>query len=187
MFALDRSSRALLAALAFGAFGAAFVTTPIVARGAAGPIAGAALTVTPLPSRTAVAVVLPHRDPFADGDAPAVRSSASPAHAPNAFPAIPSFAVPPIPAALRALPPNAGAAASESPFANTARVTAVVTGPHPFALVDDAGTTRVLTVGERIGAAAIVAIDAAGVRLTDGTKLPVAAASAPAHLLPGGR
>ncbi len=36
MFALDAASRAVLAATAFAAFGAAFVTTPIVARGEAG-------------------------------------------------------------------------------------------------------------------------------------------------------
>jgi hypothetical protein len=175
MFALDAASRAALAAAAFAAFGAAFVTTPIVARGDAGPGAGPAPTVVPLRARTALADVLPRRDPFAGGDTSAARAHPLSPQAPVAMPAI--QAVPQIPAALRALPPNAGAGDNPFPFGAGARtsavVTAVITGPHPFALVDEGGATRVLTVGERIDGDAIVGIDAAGIRLSNGTTLAV--------------
>ena len=126
-----------------------------------------------------------------------------------ATPAIPPL--PQIPAALRALPPNAGAGDGAFPFAAAApriaaTVTAVITGPQPFALVDEAGTTRMLTIGDRIDGQPIVAIDANGVRLSGGTTLAVARPSeavqpppaahtiaplvtptAPTRRIPGGR
>ena len=181
MLALDTASRALLAATAFAAFGAAFVTTPIVARGEAGTAAEPARAFASLAPRAAFADVVPRRDPFAGGDTPA-RASVSPPQARIAVAAIPPL--PQIPAALRALPPNAGAGDGTFAFAAGTRidaaVTAVITGPHPFALVDEAGTTRVLTVGDRIGGDAIVAIGADGVRLSGGTVLAIVRASEPA-------
>ncbi|MEA2784509.1 MAG: hypothetical protein QOF71_613 [Candidatus Eremiobacteraeota bacterium] len=162
MFALDAVSRAALAAMAFAAFGAAFVTTPMTARGDAGVFTGPLPSVTALSHGTALTEVIPRRDPFAGGEAPAVRSSAVPP-------------IPQIPAALRPLPPNAGASGTGFPFSpvagSTAAVTAVITGTHPFALIDDGGTTRMLTVGDRVAGEAIVAIDADGVRLSGGTAL----------------
>ncbi|HYW53375.1 MAG TPA: hypothetical protein VE826_05365 [Dongiaceae bacterium] len=175
MFALDAASRAVLAATAFAAFGAAFVTTPLVARGDAGIAPDAAPSVVPLRPRTALADVSPQRDPFAGGDTTASPSNAASPQAPVVMPAMPPL--PQIPAALRALPPNAGAGDAPFPFATGARtsatVPAVITGPHPFALVDESGTTRILTVGDRIDGDAIVAIDAAGIRLSNGLMLAV--------------
>jgi len=173
MFALDAASRAVLAATAFAAFGAAFVTTPIVARGEAGVAADPSPSVVSLPARSALAEIAPRRDPFTGGDTPAARLGAISRQALVAMPAIPPF--PQIPAALRPLPPNAGAGDAAFPFATgahtTASVTAVITGPHPFALVDDGGPTRVVTIGDRVGGDTIVAIDADGVRLSGGTTL----------------
>ena len=174
MFALDAASRAALAAAAFAAFGAAFVTTPMTARGDSGAIADRMPSVTSLPQRTALHNVLPRRDPFAGGDAPPARSSVVPP-------------LPQIPAALRPLPPNAGASDAGFPFAlaphSSAAVTALITGPQPFALIDDAGTTRMLTIGDRFAGETIVAIDADGVRLSGGLTL-----TAPhARPIPGGR
>ncbi|HEV2737770.1 MAG TPA: hypothetical protein VGU66_04230 [Candidatus Elarobacter sp.] len=187
MFELDAASRALLAAAAFTAFGTAFVTTPIVARSDAVAVVEPARTSASLAPRTVFADVVPRRDPFAGGDAPA-RASMSPPQAQIAVAANPPL--PQIPAALRPLPPNAGVGDGTFPFASGTRiaaaVTAVITGPHPFALVDEAGTTRVLTVGDRIGGDAIVAIGADGVRLSGGTVLAVARASETAHPIPGG-
>ncbi len=179
MFALDAASRAALAAFAFAAFGAAFVTTPIVARSDGGVIAVPTPSVVALPASAATADVVPRRDPFAGGDGPPVRTDAAAPQGPSAVPPVP--AMPQIPAALRALPPNAGAADTAFPFATGARsgvtVTAVITGPRPFALVDESGTTHVLTVGDRIDGDLIVAIGADGVRLSGGTMLAVARAS----------
>ena len=188
MRSLGPCSRALLAAVAFAAFAGSFVTTPIVAHGAAAPPTSSTPGVRPLPALSAVAAVLPRRDPFA-GDAPVVASSAA-AHAAG-IPSLP--ALPALPAALRPLPPNAGAGNGPSPFAAplvaapAARVTAVVTGAHPFALVEDAGSTRLVTVGDRISGDTIAAITADGIRLARGTVLAVAPASPPNRSDPGGR
>ena len=192
MFALDTASRAALAAAAFAAFGAAFVTTPMMARGDAGVAIAALPSGTSLPRRAALADVPLRRDPFAGADASAARPAAVPPQSQLAMPVIPTL--PRIPAALRPLPPNAGARDAGFPFATgartTAAVTAVITGPHPFALVDDGGTTRMLTVGDRIAAETIVAIGADGVRLSSGDTLAVAHGSeavAPhARPIPGG-
>lgn len=188
MFALHAASRTLLAAAAFASFGAAFVTTPIVARGDAGFVVDAAPPAASSTPQSALPNVLPRRDPFAGGDASARPNVQSPT-------ATPTLAVlPQIPAALRALPPNAGAGDDTFPFATStpvaATVTAVITGAHPFALVDKVGTTRVVTVGDHIGSDAVVAIGADGVRLASGTKLTIAPALAlppQAHPIPGGR
>ena len=179
MFALDAASRAVLAATAFAAFGAAFVTTPLVARGEAGIIVDPMPSVVPLPARATLADIVPRRDPFAGDDTPVARSDAPLSSGSSAMPLI--APLPQIPAALHALPPNAGAAGATFPFATGthagATVTAVITGPHPFALVDEGGATRVLAIGDRIDGEAIVAIDADGVRLSAGTMLAVARAS----------
>jgi hypothetical protein len=203
MFALDAASRAVLAAGAFAAFGAAFVTTPMVARGEAAAVADPTPFITRLHARTALADVVPRRDPFAGGDTPAARPNAASPQAPIAMPAMAALpamsALPQIPAALRALPPNAGA--GDTPFAFTpgtrtnATVTAVITGPHPLALVDEGGTTRILTVGDRVDGEPIAAINATGIRLSGGQILAVERASeagAPTppptlRSIPGGR
>jgi hypothetical protein len=197
---LGRYSRALAAGASFAAFAGAFVTTPIVVRGAAEPQVTAMPVVRPIPAPSAVALILPRRDPFAGDEPRAVATTPSNGSAPAAAvppplspfpgPAIPGAAMPGtalpgtapsglrIPATLGPLPPNAGAINAPPPFAaQTARVTAVVTGAHPYALVDDAGTTRIVTVGDHIASDAIAAITAGGVRLANGRMLTVAPAS----------
>ena len=203
MFALDRFSRTLLATSAFAAFAGAFVTAPFAARGAAGENVVRTAPTTPAAISGAFAAVLPRRDPFA-GDPP-VSHPSSPPTAPLA-PIPPISAMPSalsaseIPASIQPLPANAGASGSALPFAATSpaslapapRVTAVVTGTRPFALLDEGVTTRVVTIGDRIGGVAIVAITAAGVGLADGTMLAIAATpptgpSSPSLPIPKGR
>lgn len=183
MLALDTASRTLLAAAAFAAFAGAFVTTPIVAHGAGSVVADALPSVTPLSARTAFADVMPRRDPFSGGDAPTAPGDTAAPSSPVTMPVLPQ---PPFPAALRPLPPNAGAGDGAFPFATAPRtmptVTAVITGPHPFALVDASGTTRMMTIGDDIDGEAIVAIGVDGVHLFGGTLLPLVA-----HPLSGGR
>lgn len=172
MFALNRSSRALLATSAFAAFAGAFVTAPLVARGAADDDIVRTAPAMPAATAGAVALVLPRRDPFA-GDPPAAHPSSPSTTLMSSMTPTPSTSE--IPAAIRPLPPNAGAAGSALPFAVPPRITAVVTGAHPFALLDEGGTTRVVTVGDRIDGVAIVAITATAVRVADGTMLMIAA------------
>lgn len=190
MFGLARSSRALLAGGAFTAFAAAFVTTPLLARGAAELAPARPPLAEPIPSPTAFALVLPQRDPFARGPGSA-RSSAASASSPGAAmrPNPPAdTARPPtfgVPAALWPLPANAGAPPVPFPLtAQSARVKAVITGPRPFALVEEAGTTRLVTLGDRIAGDTVAAITAEGVHLAHGGVLVVAPAAAPAISAP---
>ncbi|BDE06385.1 hypothetical protein WPS_16610 [Vulcanimicrobium alpinum] len=165
MFALGRTERVLLAALALASLAGAFATTPIVARSAAALQVPAAM-----PSAAVLAaddpLVTPHRDPFAGGIA-LTSPAPSPAAVSAAPPALP--AIPAIPGFVRALPPNAGADGAPRPFA-APRLTAVVAGRHPFALIDDGGTSRLLTVGDAFGASTIVAIRDDGIALADGSR-----------------
>ena len=89
----------------------------------------------------------------------------------------------PLPSGLAPLPPNAGAGDVAPPFTipvpapaqqPPARVTALITGTHPFALIDEGGTTRLVTLGDRIGDDAVTAISGTGVRLANGRLLPLA-------------
>ncbi len=195
MRTLDRASRALLAGLAFATFAGSFVATPIVARGEADQATPLAALATPVPVPSGAPNVAVRRDPFIGGTARSGNGAGTAAssrmlESRAAFP--PGAAMPPmpqvpplptIPATLLALPPNAGAAHAPLPFATTtARVTAVVTGEHAFALVDEAGTTRLVTVGDRVAGDAVAAITAAGVRLEHGRLLTVTPASSPRHL-----
>ena len=75
------------------------------------------------------------------------------------------------------LPPNAGAAQNgpiaqlngASPSAPVVR--AIVLGNPARALVEDAGSVRVLGIGDRIGELAVAAKTADGVTISDGTRL----------------
>lgn len=171
MFALDRSSRALLATSAFAAFAGAFVTTPFAARGAADDHIVRTAPARPAATAGPFALILPRRDPFT-GDPPAAHPISPPTALMSSMTSTPSTSE--IPAAIRPLPPNAGAAGSALPFAVPPRITAVVTGAHPLALLDEGGTARVVTVGDRIDGAGILAVTAAGVKLSDGTMLMIA-------------
>ena len=195
MSALGRSSRAVLAGAAFVSFASAFVTAPIVARGAGGVPSEAAPPFGPPAKPTPFTAVPPRRDPFA-GDPVVSRSgfaSSSPAAPIAASPAMPPL--PPIPAgaglpaAVGPLPPNDGAsntpfpADSTPPGGETARVTAVVTGAHPYALVDD-GTMHLVTLGDRVAGDTVFAITSDGVRLQHGRLLHVSTATPPTATRP---
>jgi hypothetical protein len=169
MFVLGPHSRLVLAGAAFASFAASFVATPLVARSAADLPAHSPLPATPSPAVSSRVPIVPRRDPFA-GDVPATSPLASPPSA--------ALALPAIPATLRPLPPNAGA--PPLPFeivVQQTRVTAVVTGTHPFALVDEAGSTRIVTLRDRLAGETIVAITSRGVQLERGRLLAVDPAS----------
>jgi hypothetical protein len=154
MFSLGTRSRGTLIAGALLAFAGAYATTPIVARSAAAPpVAFPSLLPSP-PLATPFAAVVPQRDPFAREPAPA------------------ASALPAIPAAIGALPPNPGAPALVP--APAVRVTAIVSGRHPYALVDENATARIVSIGDTLAGERIEAIDADGIRLAHGTTLPLA-------------
>jgi hypothetical protein len=163
MLAVDRTSRAVLACAALIAFAGTMSTVQTKARPAAAPATIAVTTYRQArPAR--FLLVVPHRDPFVGG----MRTPAEPA----AHPAVtqPLVTIPP---ALGPLPPNAGARDGPFPLLPAEHVTAVVTGAHPVALVDDGSTTHLVTVGDRYHDERIVAIDPGGVHLESGTTVPV--------------
>ena len=160
MFALDRASRTIVAGAAFAAFTGAFVTSPFIAGGTAGrpqpPHPPAVVAKAPDP----IAVVV-HRDPFSGPpDAVLPHATAPPAY-PTLPPSLARSSEPPTPQPPRATPPPP-------------RLTAVVTGTRPVALVELHGTTRVVAVGDRIDGTVVVAIDAGTIRLANGTALRIA-------------
>ncbi|MBV8644918.1 MAG: hypothetical protein JO225_13515 [Candidatus Eremiobacteraeota bacterium] len=169
MLALGRRSRTVLAALSLASFGGAFALMPLGARGAAGDGPAAVVLATPAPPVQREAAVVPSRDPFAGPD-PA--KSAAPSSTIAALPTVPG-----------ALPPNLGAQGGPLPAPPPlARVTAIATGAHPSALVEEAGNVRLIGLGDKLAGASVDAIDAAGVHLSDHTTLGLD--SAPARAAP---
>jgi hypothetical protein len=157
---LDVRSRTVCVGVALLSFAAAAARDPIAAR----PVPAAA----PSPSPPLVATtqrfveIVPRRDPFV-GD-----PAATPVRSNPPLPAPP----PPIPSAIVPLPPGTAIVPTQS----AERVTAIVSGARrPFALVAAADRTRVVTVGDRVDGAPIVAISADGVRLRDGRTLRIGA------------
>jgi hypothetical protein len=166
-------------------FGCAFAAAPDGAESAAALDVPLPPAVPGVSSPARYAAVLPRRNPFDDGSTAAV-------HEPNAAVPVaagvgndaPDALLTP-PAALRPLPPNAGApstpfsgddpiadGATRTPrFASASHVDAVVTGPHAVALVTDAHGTRIVAAGDRIEGVSVSAIDADGVHLSDGRLL----------------
>ena len=174
MLALGRRSRTVLAALSLASFGGAFALMPLGARGAAGDGPAAVILATPAPPVQREAAVVPSRDPFAGPD-PA--KSAAPSSTLAALPSVPG-----------PLPPNLGAQGGQvpGPPPPLARVTAIATGAHPSALVEEAGNVRLIGLGDKLAGASVDAIDASGVHLSDHTTLGLdgAPARAPAALTP---
>lgn len=197
MLRLGRRSRGALAAAGLSAFALAYATTPLLAGGDRAPLAAEPPPVpaaTPAPG-PAVAVS-PRRDPFAG--MPEAPASLAPNAAPPTvaiptlppLPRLPSWSPTPgtiaaIPGIARLLPPNAGAALGALPR-DGVRVTALITGTRPSAIVEDQSGTRVVTLGDVLGGDRISAIDAAGIHVARGTIYPIAPAAQPAqpHLSP---
>ncbi|HEY0393375.1 MAG TPA: hypothetical protein VGD01_02655 [Candidatus Elarobacter sp.] len=194
MFALGRSSRALVAASAFCSFAGAFVCAPLVVRGEGTIVPSAPLRPAPRETATPFRDVAPRRDPFEGGPLPLRHAATSGEPLPAAALAVPlAGSRDDIAGVLRPLPPNAGAAAAPFPFAvppgasspgataATATVVAVATGRTPYALIQEAGTLRLVTLGDRLGPDTVVAIRADGVHLASGRALPLARESAAAQ------
>ena len=160
MFALPSVSRHALIGLAVAAFCGAFAVVPgevasTLAPNQSAPELGAAhAPVLPAP-------VLAARDPFeARG-----RDDSGPNPSP---PPLPSLGEIPH---IRPLPPNA--AAGPFPFATRAatKILAVVSGPHPTALIEESGHPRTVAVGDDLGGARIAAIDEIGITFQNGRRL----------------
>jgi hypothetical protein len=135
----------------------------------------------PLPSiarsvADTVAPVVARRDPFAEpAPSPAATSAAMQAHVPAVG------AIEPLPSNLAhdTIPALPGAPPDEPPATSDPRVTAIVTGAHPYAMLDSGGVHAIKGLGDRVGGIAILSIDLDGVRLSDGRRLIVDPAARP--------
>lgn len=74
------------------------------------------------------------------------------------------------------LPPNSGADGMLPAGPQALAVRAIIVGNDARALIDTGASVRVFRIGDMVGSAKVVAITAAGVRLADGTMLPLAGA-----------
>ncbi len=178
MHTLDRHSRTIILSSSAVCLIGALAASPMTARSAGAatpplamqPRSGLVAPMPVIPPRA----VRPQRDPFI-GTRDEDVAAAMPARKFAAVPALPPIAdLPRVPASL---PPNAGAgegtavayAPGTAPI--TAAVRAVIVGPHPYAIVDEGSTTRVVGVGGDIGGKRVLAITLSGVVLGDGERL----------------
>jgi hypothetical protein len=115
-----------------------------------------------------IALVTVQRDPFAEPAAPSPLPAAL-----SASRTLVSEKMDTLPSNLAndTIPAVPGSAAD--PVASGPRVTAIVTGPHPYAMLETGGVHEIKGLGDRVGGVAIVAIAIDGVRLGDGRRLAV--------------
>lgn len=162
MISLSRTRRHRLTAIALTLLTAGVATLPLKVRGEAGSMVPARTRITAHVGSDVSNAVMPRRDPFAGG-APLVRRPLA-------------ASVPPLVA------PIAGRAPAEPPsppsMPAAPRVTAIVTGERSYALVEDAGRTRVVTAGDRLSGQRIAWIAIDGVHLAGGATLSVAPGAA---------
>jgi hypothetical protein len=110
----------------------------------------------------------------ANGDAPLAAPTAVPIHR-NPFqsdPIAPPATPRPAPSAVVSRTAGAAAFAPALPV-----VSALAIGAHPSAVLEENGTSRIRTIGDRVGTHVIVAISLDGVRLDDGTLLGMTSGS----------
>ncbi len=192
MLRLGPRKRAALATAGLTAFALAYATTPLVASDDTAILpAETTVPFAATPTVAPLAVVLPHRDPFAGmpeaqpSTAPSAPSTTMPMVPPP--PTLPPLPIPPLPAlppgavgelpsgAIGPLPPNIGAGVGLPPT-DGVRVTALITGARASAIVEDRNGTRVVAVGDLVAGDRVTAIDAAGVHLARGTVHPLSPA-----------
>lgn len=174
---LDPISRAAIIAMSILCVGATVVLAPMRARSSdsqlrAQPVS--ALHAAPAPPDLWIA-----RDPFVGEPARQITAprTATPRGADDSAP---SDGIVPLPSnlavsAIPAIPPEVGAPATTSAI----RVTAIVTGPHPYAMVEIGGTHVVEGIGDRIAGQSVTAIGIDGLTLGNGQHLYVADQTTP--------
>jgi hypothetical protein len=164
MFALRDNERRTLVRLSLtltlGALSLLPLTAPssLDAAAEAGSLTAAPVLPDP-PARQRVARVELTRDPFAAENAIDAPNETTPADASEA--------------AL--LPPNGGASLAGAMTENGAAIVrAIILGPQARALVESGNDVRILGVGDALGASSVSSIDAAGIVLRSGVRIPLA-------------
>jgi hypothetical protein len=169
MYRLDPRSRAALATLAVLCFAAAFALTPNDAQSALPETVITERMANPEPADTVVTSdITPMRDPFlvANVERPSV---------PAPMAAFPPTALTPLPSnlsetTLPTLPLGQIAGPTE-------RVSAIISGPHPYALVTNGNQTRLVSAGDALFASRVTAISIDGVTLANGLTIHVEAST----------
>ena len=161
-YLLRERNRMLLTGGALCCFAAAFALTPDDVRSQLAPApAFGTLGAVQRPVAPATALAA-SSDPFApraaiDDDRPT------------------KLPLPPVPLALRPLPGQSALLQAND------RVSAIVMGPQPTAIVEHGDRTDVVGAGDRIGPATVIAITSDAVTLSDGHRLTLNAAGEPAR------
>lgn len=175
---LDPFSRGAIVMLSALSVAATLSLAPIRARSSidSGHLA---LLSAPMPvAANTVPIEAIRRDPFAMPTA----TQTQPAHDVSLPPPARRFAgdeIEPLPSnvgddAIPAVPGSVPQSASDA-----GRVTAVVTGAHPYAMVNTRGVHEIKGIGDLVDGSAVIAIDMTGIRLQNGTRLTVDAADRP--------
>jgi hypothetical protein len=131
----------------------------------------------------AAAILRIRRDPFAEPASKPVVSAIAPAPVAEQ-PSLSVGAGGPLPSNLQSetIPGLPGGSPDSGPSSapkvslqpgTDVRITAVVTGAHPFAMVESGGKHEIKGIGDRVGGIPIVAIDIDGLRLQNGGRLTV--------------
>jgi hypothetical protein len=160
---LTRHSRAAIIAAALACFSGAFALAPLSARSAGNSLSPFDAPVpSASPSFGPVSVISPRRDPFAG--APENELATTPG----------MQMIPRIPADIGGLPSNLTGMIPLVPGAAVAgrneptRISAVVTGANPYALVVENSATVIKGIGDKIDGMAIIGITMDGVMLEGG-------------------
>lgn len=157
---LDDTGRRRMMRISAVACASACLLAPLAGRSSGGPngaSGGAEVRLRPplLPAEATPAPVEVTRDPFEVGAFRKIESNDAAGISPLTL----------------TLPPNAGAAGvpfGGLPVFGAPTLRAIVTGASARALIEDAGTVRVVAVGDALAGSQIVSIGAGGVRLRSG-------------------
>jgi len=168
MFSLDHSSRILCICGALTSFAGAFLLLPMAARSAAQANRIEPLVATyPSLRSDAGRAIEPQRDPFIEERYEPVLPTV-----PNGPASLP-MAVGPLPNNLTnsgMIPLVPGVAAIPE---IVSRITAIVTGDHPLALVSTAGVSEIKSIGESFLGSHIIEIGFDGLVLANGRRIAV--------------
>jgi hypothetical protein len=174
---LDTVSRATLVMSSALCLAGAFALAPSGARGSIDTLGMRPAAWNGRVFSAGPAFAMLTRDPFDEPTSGLAPSVAQPASALASGPQ--TSAIGPLPSNLATdtIPaiPDSGADTSLA----SARVTAIVTGAHPYALVELGGVHAIDGIGDRIAGQSISAIDIDGIRLHNGTRLTVDAGGRP--------
>jgi hypothetical protein len=174
---LDTASRTAIVGIAAFSLVGAFALVPARARGAVDLSSPqqVAFVAAPQFDPPPIAIEI-ERDPFESGKPAAIPTpeSGAPASTLASASSLANRDIGPLPSNLPAsiipaVPGDPGATSQST------RVTAIVTGAHPYAMLETAGDHVIKGIGDRVGGKPIVAIDIRGVSLAGGERLSVVA------------